>query len=492
MNSNSTNKTNCRSLSKFSIYFTNFVIYSLLIIFLIVFAMTFSSISNNFGDFNYVNIILIGLYVILTGCFIFGLIKKIEKKKMFIYILTVGFILRLAWALITRSTPVSDFKSIYDAAAGLLNGDTSPFTGFGYFARFPHMTPYVVFFSIIIKFFGNNALFAMKIINVIFSTLSIALVYLICNKIFKDHKKILLGTFFISILPSAVLYVPVYCSENIAIPFYLASIYTFILVTEKKNNCLLLILSGFLLCIGHLFRMVAYVPLIAYIMYIFIYNNDKIIIKLRNTLLITISFGLSFIIFSNVLIKMNITERNLWDGSEPNITSAVRGSNIESGGSWNPEDAEFIEEQLHKVDKDTLTEMCRERIIHRYTTTPPAQLGKFFVRKIATQWAYGDNAGAYWSQLGIEENDIIFDISGKGILWYQLVYAIILLFIIKGLFNKGEHFDNKIINLFYLILCGFGATLLILENQCRYAYIINYVFAILPVTALKSSSNKDK
>lgn len=489
MNSNSPNKTNGNSLSKFSIYFTNFVIYSLLIIFLIVFATTFSSVSNNFRDFNYVNISLMGLYAILTICFIYGMIKKIEKKKMFLYILITGFILRLAWALVTKSTPVSDFKSIYDAAAGLLNGDTSPFTGLGYFARFSHMTPYVVFFSIIIKFFGDNALFVMKMINVLFSTGSIALVYLISNKVFKDRKKILLGTFFIAILPSAVLYVPVYCSENIAVPFYLASIYLFILVAEKKNNCLLLLLSGFFLCMGHLFRMVAYVILIAYVMYIFIYTKDKIIIKLRNSLFLIVSFVLSFMVFSHVLIKLNITERNLWDGSEPNITSAVRGSNIESGGSWNQEDAEFIEEQLHKVDKDTLSKICMERIIERYTTTPPSELGKFFVRKIATQWAYGDNSGAYWSQLGIEENDIIFDIAGKGIFWYQFVYAIILLFIIKGLFNKGEHFDNKIINLFYLILCGFGAMLLILENQCRYAFIINYVFAILPVTALKSSSD---
>lgn len=489
MKSNSLNKSNGTALNKFSVYFTNFVVYSLLILFLIVFATTFSSVYNNFRDINYVNITLIGIYVILTGLFIYGIHKKIPKKKMFSYIIISGFILRLAWALVTKSTPVSDFKSIYDAAVSLLAGDNSAFVGLGYFARFPHMTPYVLFFSILIKIFGNNALFVMKMINVIFSTASIALVYLICNKVFKDYRKILLGTFFIAILPSAVLYVPVYCSENIAIPFYLASIYLFILVFEKKKNCLLLVLSGIFLCIGHLFRMTAYVVLIAYAMYIIIYNKDKFITKLKHILLIVIPFSLSFVIFSNVLIKMNITERNLWDGSEPGITSAVRGSNIESGGSWNPEDAEFIDEKLHSVDKETLAELCKERIIERYTTTPPLELGKFFIKKIATQWAYGDNSGAYWSELGIDESNIIFDISGKGILWYQLVYAIILLFIMKGLFNKSEHIDNKIINLFYIILCGFGAMLLILENQCRYAYIINYVFAILPVTALKSSSD---
>ena len=489
MKSNSLNKSNESTLNKFSLYFTNFVVYSLLILFLIVFATTFSSVYNNFRYINYVNISLILLYTALVCFFIYGLRKKIAKKKMFVYILISGFIMRLAWALVTKSTPVSDFLAIYEAAGNLLNGDTSAFKGLGYFARFPHNTPYILFFSVLRSLFGNNALFVMKMVNVLLSTASIALVYLICNKIFSDYRKILLGTFFISILPSAVLYVPVYCSENIAIPFYLASIYLFILVIEKKNNCFLLIFSGLMLCVGHFFRMVAYVVLIAYVMYILIYTRDKIIIKIRNMLFIVVPFFILFASFSNLLIKMDITERNLWDGSEPGITSAVRGSNIESGGSWNPEDAEFIDEQIHNMDKESVAKVCKERIINRYTTTPPLELGKFFIKKIATQWAYGDNAGAYWSEVGIEENDIIFDISGKGILWYQLVYAIILLFIMKGLFNKNEHIDNKIINLFYIILCGFGAMLLILENQCRYAYIINYVFAILPVTALKSSSD---
>ena len=49
---------------------------------------------------------------------------------------------------------------------------------------------------------------------------------------------------------------------------------------------------------------------------------------------------------------MDITERNLWDGSEPGITSAVRGSNIESGGSWNPEDAELFAEWFTSKSED--------------------------------------------------------------------------------------------------------------------------------------------
>ena len=149
MKSNSLNKQNGPDINKFSIYFTKFVVYSLFILFLIVFSTTFSSVYHNFKDINYVNIILIGIYLILTGGFIYGIRKKISKKKMFYAILISGFILRLTWALVTKSTPISDFKTIYDSATNLLAGDNSSFVGLGYFARFPHMTPYVLLFSLI-------------------------------------------------------------------------------------------------------------------------------------------------------------------------------------------------------------------------------------------------------------------------------------------------------------------------------------------------------
>ena len=85
------------------------------------------------------------------------------------------------------------------------------------------------------------------------------------------------------------------------------------------------------------------------------------------------------------------------------------------------------------------------------------------------------------------EDEIKINIEHQGVLWYQLVYSILLFLILKGLLNKGEYLGNKIVNLFYIILCGYGATFLILETQTRYSFIINFVFAILPITAIESN-----
>ena len=479
-------KKNAKS-GKFELLFTRFVICSLIVMLLIL-LVTAVGVAVQYKSVNYVNITILAIYIILMGTFIYSTRKKLNNSKILIGIITTGFILRFIWAFITPSVPTSDFKNMYDTARNLLNGDNSALTGLGYFARFPHMTPYTLFLASMLKLFGNNTLVVVKGINVILSTFSIFLVYLICNSIFKDSKRPLIGAFIMSILPASILYVPVYCSENIAIPFYLLSMYLFILVLNNKKNSLYLILCGLLLSIGHLFRMVAYIVLIAYVMYILIYNKDSLLKKLRNIIFILVPFVLLYAFIGNYLVTAGITDQKLWSGSEPsNITSAVRGSNIESGGSWNPEDAEFIENLLD--DREALEKACKERIIERYTTTPPLKLVNFFVGKFTSQWAYGDSAGAYWSELSIPDNDIIFDISGKGTSSYQIVYAVLLLLIIIGLFNRKQQAENKIINLFYIILCGFGAAFLILETQCRYSFIISFIFAILPVTAFNFSFN---
>ena len=476
--------------NKFEIYFTRFVVCALIIMFPMLLVRSIG-VAIQYKDINYVNITVLAIYIVLSLLFIFCLFKKVNKNKMLIGILTAGFILRFLWAFITPSIPTSDFKNMYDNAQNLLQGNNSAFLGLGYFARFPHMTPYTLYLSFIIKYFGSNALIVVKGLNVILSTASIYLVYLICNSIFKDYKRPLIGAFIMSVLPSSILYVAVYCSENVAIPFYLLSIYLFILVVNNKKNSLLLILCGLFLSIGHLFRMIAYIVLIAYVMYILIYDNENIFKKLRNMLFIIVPFVILFVFVGNALVDLKITDRKLWNGSEPsNLTSAVRGSNIESGGSWNPEDAEFMANLLE--DREALEKACKERIIERYTTTPPLKLVNFFVGKFTSQWSYGDNAGAYWSELDIPDSKIKFDISGKGTSSYQIVYSVILLLIIIGLFNRRQLCENKIINLFYIILCGFGAAFLILETQSRYAFIVSFIFAILPVTAFNFSFNKNK
>ena len=79
-----------------------------------------------------------------------------------------------------------------------------------------------------------------------------------------------------TLFPASIIYTAVYSTETIAIAFFLASLYYFILVMNKKKRDTYLLLSGVLLLVGHLFRMVAQVIIVAYIMYIFIYMRKQL------------------------------------------------------------------------------------------------------------------------------------------------------------------------------------------------------------------------
>lgn len=469
--------------SRFSLYFTYFMVICLCIIFLITASIPLYSVFTGIKTVPAESIILIAVLLLYTSGFICLLRKHISTKWQLIYLVGGGFIFRLTWALITDSIPVSDFDAIYTSAQSLLEGNTDSFKGLSYFGRFPHMTPYIVFFAGVIKIFGSNALLGMRLINVLFSTSCIFLIYLIAGKVFNNKNKVMISAFLMAVFPASITYVCVYCSENIALPFYLGAIYVFLLVVKDKKSWLLFLLSGFLLGIGHTLRMVGYVPLAAFFMYIFLYYKENILKKIRDCIMIAVTFILVFAAASYALIGAGITDRKIWDGSEPSITSAVRGSNFASGGSWNPEDASFLDDAVKIYDKETVTKMCKDRIMERYSNASPQQLLSFFTSKIASQWGNGDYAGAYWSQIGLEEQNVVFDIATKGTMWYHLTYSIILILSIVGLFNAKERNAYPEINLFYIIFCGFGVMYLILENQCRYAYIAGYLFVIFPVMA---------
>lgn len=475
----------------FESHFTKFIIYALRFIFITIAIVTVGQLVNYIRySQSMLSLFLIILYVLLSLGIYYGLKKKVKTTTMLFIVIIVGLVLRTVWSFSVDSIPVSDFNTAYRSAADVLNGNYDMFKGTAYFARFPHLLGLVFYFALIRNIFGDGALFVLKIINILFSTSAIFFVYLICKEIFTDKKRVIIGTFLAAIFPASILYTAVYCTENLAIPFYLASIYCFILVVKGKKTDRFLLLSGLLLLVGHLWRSVAQVMIVAYILYIFIYFNKSYLHKAKASLYICISFIIPFAIISNSLIYANITDRQLWNGSEPAITSVLKGSNIPSGGRWNEEDVTFINNNLK--NEKFLKDESKKKIIERYTTTPPLDLVYFAFKKVTLQWKEGDFAGSFWAQLQVENGGVRINVLQKGTLWYQLFYLSMLILLIKGLFNKKQYLENKIINLFYIIFCGYGLTFLIVESQERYAFIVNWLFIILPLTALKGDEHNDR
>jgi len=312
----------------------------------------------------------------------------------------------------------------------------------------------------------------------------LVLIYFISYELFNDKRKALLSLLIGSIFPPLVTYTSVFCSENLAMPFYLLSVYLFLKsMKSDKEKFLLIGLSSVVLALGNLFRMIATVILIAYILYIVIYLKDKILKKLLNILCIIIPYIIIIVLVSNTLQNMNITENPLWRGSEPKITNVLRGTNINNLGMWNVEDAQLVDKYLDNYDE--LEAKCKEIIYTRLTTTSPVKLLIFYVAKLSAEWCIGDDAGSLWTQKDMHESKILFKVGTYGSMPFQLFYIITLILIFLGLKDKKNINVNSKLNLFYLIFCGYIAVYLITENQSRYSYIICWLFIILSVDGVK-------
>lgn len=429
--------------------------------------------------------ILTLLMLIIYSLIIFSIYKIVKLKSLrtvnkIIIIMTIGLALRILWLVNVNTLPYSDFETLYNGAIGLINNDNTLFTGVNYIARFPHLSYMIVYMALIMKIFGE-AVLTIKIGNLIFSVITMYLVYKVALEIFEKENLALISLGISAIFTPMITYVGVLATENVAIPFYLASIYFFIRAIKKDLSIKLLLISGVLLSIGNLFRMVAPIIVIAYIMYILIFENTKLITKIKESITILLAFIIVLFLGSSLLKTLNITEVHLWKGREPAVTNILKGTNINSFGRFNDEDAAIPAK--YNYDYNKIKEVSIEIIKERLKTASPIRLGIFYGGKFIGQWAQGDMSGISWSESGAQKVGIINGDNFKVIA--QLMYIIIIALSFISLFNKKRIFcENKIINLFYIILCGYGCFYLISEMQGRYAYIVCWLFIIFATSGI--------
>lgn len=442
-----------------------------------------------------ISVLIFGFIAVLAFLLGYKFINmNMGSKYKLLLILIIGFLLRVLWLINVNSIPTSDFKTIYDSAGNFLNGDKSMFYGISYIGRFPHLTIFTLYMAFIRFIFPISNLLAMKIINLLFSIIVLLLIYLIINNLYRNKEYALKGVLIGALFPPFISYAGVFCSENIAMPFYLLSIFLFLLAIKHDNKLWLFILSGTTLAMGNLFRMVAIIVLIAFSMYILIYYKDKLINKIIKIGSLIAPYVIIICFVSSLLQAVKITDHPLWRGSEPNITSVLKGTNYKSFGAWNVEDVKIIEDNINNYNK--LEEVSKEIVKERLTTTPINKLGVFLLGKFALVWSTGDCAGVLWSEKDISDNAIklpvkvINEISMPLSTTFQIIYILILILIFIGLFNKNKIKTIKEINLFYLILCGYGLTYLITEAQPRYSYIVSWIFIILSINGLDKAPSK--
>ncbi|AGK99605.1 glycosyltransferase family 39 protein [Clostridium pasteurianum] len=479
--------------------FNNFVGVFLKILFFLIMVGSIAMPFLSFFKLSFKNIVysIVIILVILLAClflghFIYSLVKKdFSNRLILLIILLLAFLLRLSYILLIDTKPFSDFAVIYASSQKFALGDYSVFKGVSYIARFPHLTILSIYLGELIKIF-HKPIFAIKFINIILSTINVYIIYLISFELYEDKVKSIMISFVACIFPAFIFYNSVLCSENLAMPFFLGSVYLFILVIKNKKNLLWIFISGILLSIGNLFRIVGIIILIAYILHLLIYYRNKKSILISGILIV--SFILPLISVNSLLLHNNVTEYSLWNGREPFETSILKGTNINSLGMWNIDDAQLSEK--YNFNYNQVKSASIHIITERLTKTPLYKLIGFYLIKFIAQWSSGDFSGAYWSTGDLSILNPNFSISIILFVYSQLLYIILIISIYKNLFvKKIDSYDNKQIHLIHIIFCGFVMFYLIIEQQPRYAYIVSWIFILLfyeiPFNKLYRNSKKN-
>lgn len=416
-------------------------------------------------------------YLILT-MLVLGLViinTNLSGKIKILILLLMALGIRIAWIVNVDSIPVSDFNTMYLAAKDLINGNLTEFRGFGYLSRFPHLVCTTLYMALMIILFPTTHLFAMKIVNAILSVLIVFLLYRL-SKNFVKHEKVRLIVMLISaVFPPFIAYSSTYCTENIAIPIYLFTMILFFNAIETKNLGKFL-LTGILLSISNLFRGVGIIFLIAFFIYIFIFEKED---KLKRVSLILGGMLVTSFFVSLFLMSVNIIDKPLSKGAEPSFaTLLLKGTNIENGGRWNLEDAMFVEENLGNPN---LVKECIDISIKRISSLSGIQKYEFFKEKFLSQWSVGDFSGTFWAFL---DTDLKLDkiVPGR----FQIIFICIIIISFIGVFSLNKRKESALI---YTLLVGFGLMFMIIETQSRYSYIISWAFLILFIQGIENLLN---
>lgn len=423
------------------------------------------------------------------GVWAFKLTNQLSIRNTLILILLFGFILRILWILLVPTVPHSDFGMMYKYAQEVQQGNYNGFHNYAYFARFAHDTVTVLYFSLFYNF-TTNPLLLIKLINVLFSTLAVYYMYKIVAKIYNETLG-LLAAFLLAIFPPFIMYNSQTMSENLAVPFYLISVYYFVLIiknesTFHENESKYLFFCGLALSMANMFRMVGSVFLIAYIIHFILYKGlKKSVLRLP---IIIATYFIPLYLISSLLIYNGITETHLWKSKEPSWTSVLKGTNFESIGHWNVEDAKLPD--IYNHDPDKIAQASKQIIKDRLSNASLQKISTFYLYKFGSEWAVPDMSAYDWtvpdaSVSNSSATKFLRRFESTVLIPSTLFYLFLLYFSILSLMkNKGRPEE---ISFFLILFSGFVMLLLITEAQARYAFIISWIFIIFAIGGLKSN-----
>lgn len=406
------------------------------------------------------NIILLLVAGIIS---VFISTRKIKHFGLILFI--VSFIIRLIFILVANFPQVYDFKTLLDASKMFARGDYSFNTWF-HFYTWGYQTAFVIYQGVLLKLF--NSIFILKLLNIIYSSLIVVIVYKLGLKISKNERSARIVSMLYMIFPFYLFLNSVLLNSHLATLLSYLGIF-FLLKEEPKYKDYLI--GGILIAFGNIIRPEGIIIILTLLIYKIITFKKENIKKIIISLLIFLSSyfiicnGASFIVKASNINPSGLQNKDpLW--------KFLLGFNYETCGYYIDSDSKY------QIDKETEINEIKRRVFEDIPRT-----GKLMICKVDRFWlssGLDDEMGSF--------NDKEFNILGINIKFSRIkdiaiglnkgINIVILSLMLLGLIVNRKNIKNEVLFLLIMILITFGIYLFI-EIQPRYLYFIHVaVFAV--------------
>lgn len=407
------------------------------------------------------NNILMSIIAFIVVCYI-SLKKNIKHFPILLFI--TSLLIRILAITLFKFPPVSDFKTLLEAASLFKNNNFS-FQNSSYFTLWGYQTGFVIYEGLVLKIL--NSVFILKLLNAIYSAGLCVLVYVFGKKICSE-KSAKMAALLYMIFPFSLYLSTILANHHLSTFLMYIGIF-FLLKKEKKLKDY--IIASVLISIGNIIRPEGIIVVFTLILFeIFRLNKERILETVKNVGIFLIIYIIVGGISSFTIKKLGINDEGLKNNNPK--WKFVLGFNEKSCGYYIEEDEKYLKEENEE-----------SKIIKERLSVGPVRLGKLMACKINKFWLQTEISSKnemYDKTYHVLGFDVKFkDLENIVVKFNSIIYIITLLMCIVGvIFNRKKVVKGDAFFFTILIAVTFFVYLLI-EIQPRYAYFIHVSIFIL-------------
>lgn len=407
-----------------------------------------------------------------------------------ILIFLLCFIPKYIFIVNNLYTPISDFGYYYYSALRFSRRDVFEAGPYMLIVA-PNTLAFVSYLGIVLKLFGEGIVIPI-VLNLIYSSLSAVLIYIIAKKCMQESLAFFTSLIF-ALSPSMFFY-----SVNIAIeplPLFLSllSIVIYLISSECKNSIkkyIYCMLCGVITGIAYIIRANSISFFIGILVCEMIRNKNNFTSKLKSLLALIIPFIFVYAlykIYQNTIFKIDMPPAIGW--------ALFEGLDIKTYGTWSAENRSVLFELIDTMPPNQVQPALLKLAIERISSYNATQLFDLFLGKGINTWIINSYPSIILYYDGISKQ--IQTISPYLLSILQVPYVVIFVsYIISNtlIIYTGQKVKyNNYSNIFLVSIVFTILVHSIMTSIDRYHYIIMPVILVLlnyNISILRNQTNK--